>query len=69
MMLRLLYIRRGINSCKLEVKREFISLFLLYNSWQGVIRMKMYDKREVLKRIASLFMYYGEYDKEEERSF
>ena len=69
MMPRLLYIRRGINSCKLEVKREFISLFLLYNSWQGVIRMKMYDKRIVLKRIASLFEYYGEYDKEEERSF
>ena len=66
---RLLYIRRGINSCKLGVKREFISLFLLYNRVQGVIRMKMYDKRKVLKKIASLFEYYGEYEQEEERKF
>ena len=36
MMPRLLYIRKGINSCKLGVKGNIFSLFLLYDREDSV---------------------------------
>ena len=69
MMPRLLYIRKGINCCKLGVKGNIFSLFLLYNREKGEFYMKLYDKKMVLRKIANLFEYYRECDKEEERAF